>query len=226
VQTYARTDFINRQIAFSTFPGCTRGQPDFPTPSPPPPPAPTPPPPPTNWWCGLPIKNFNKDMDSTFGLMIFSCILVTTAFVLTWPLVLGSTIFANPVTFKVLAGLFISSSFFSIIALITFGASNISSTFCSVFDPVENPTPGVALSYCGYHDGFDIAIAGVVWTGLTALLVWFWLPWEAPAVDAKASMPAGFSVIASGGDAAGSSGDYVKAASYNDSGAASGGGYQ
>jgi hypothetical protein len=56
--------------------------------------------------------------------------------------------------------------------------------------------------------------------------VWFWLPWEAPAVDAKASMPAGFSAIASGGDAAGSSGDYVKAASYNDSGAASGGGYQ
>ena len=92
---------------------------------------------------------------------------------------------------------------------------------------MEPTTPGPSLSYCGYHDGFDIAIAGVVWSGLTALLVWFWLPWEAAAVDAKA-MPAGFSAIASGGGAAGSSGDYVKDPAPYDSGAAVavGGGYQ
>ena len=212
--TYPRKTWMARQIAAATTPNCVRGSPDVV-------------PGDNNYWCGIAIENFNRDIDAVYGLWVFSSVLITVAWLMSWSLMASAPVFENPLSFKVLAGLLSSAAFFSTIGLIVFAASKISSTFCSVFDPVEPTTPGPSLSYCGYHDGFDIAIAGVVWSGLTALLVWFWLPWEAAAVDAKA-MPAGFSAIASGGGAAGSSGDYVKDPAPYDSGAAVavGGGYQ
>ena len=55
---------------------------------------------------------------------------------------------------------------------------------------------------CGYHDGFALAIAASVITGVAALLSWFWMPWLPPSASAGAAPT--FSATASGGGASSS----------------------
>ena len=125
---YPRKDWMARQIAAATQPGCVIGQaqtgPNVPNEN--------------NYWCGLPIQNFNRDIDATYGLWVFSCILVTVAWLMSWSLMAGSTAFENPLSFKVLGGLLAGAAFFSVVGLITFAASKISTTFCQVFEGPVN----------------------------------------------------------------------------------------
>ena len=135
---YPRKDWMARQIAAATQPGCVIGQ------------AQTPPisnvPDETNYWCGLPIQNFNRDIDATYGLWVFSCILVTVAWLMSWSLMAGSTAFENPLSFKVLGGLLAGAAFFSVVGLITFAASKISATFCQVFEGPVNESNDTILN--------------------------------------------------------------------------------
>ena len=163
--TFSRSAWIARQIAAATTQGCERGVEDPSVGE-------------QNWWCGLAITNFNKDMDAVYGLMVFSCILITVAWLMTTALTSGaSTLFENPRSFQVLAGLLIATAFFNTVAILAFVGAKISPTFCSVFEGPVNQENDTYLNYCGYHDAFGIAIAAAVVSGITALLTWFWLPW-------------------------------------------------
>ncbi len=68
--------------------------------------------------------------------------------------------------------------------------------------PPPSSFPRLFLSFladCGYHDGFFTAIAASVFTGVTALLAWFWMPWSAPSASASAGGAPAFSATASTG---------------------------
>ena len=130
---YPRKDWVARQIAAATTPNCVIGQVDVV-------------PGDRNYWCGLPIQNFNRDIDATYGLWVFSCILVTVAWLMSWSLMAGSTAFENPLSFKVLGGLLAGAAFFSVVGLITFAASKISTTFCAVFEGPVNESNDTILN--------------------------------------------------------------------------------
>ena len=130
---YPRKDWVARQIAAATTPNCVIGQEDVV-------------PGDRNYWCGLPIQNFNRDIDATYGLWVFSCILVTVAWLMSWSLMAGSTAFENPLSFKVLGGLLAGAAFFSVVGLITFAASKISATFCQVFEGPVNESNDTILN--------------------------------------------------------------------------------
>ena len=51
----------------------------------------------------------------------------------------------------------------------------------------------------GYHDGFAIGVVGAVWSGLTALLVWFWLPWVPPSPSSASSVASVVAEFSAGG---------------------------
>ena len=178
--TYPRTTWMARQIAAATTPNCVRGSPDVV-------------PGDNNYWCGIAIENFNRDIDAVYGLWVFSSVLITVAWLMSWSLMASAPVFENPLSFKVLAGLLSSAAFFSTIGLIVFAASKISSTFCTVFEGPVNEGNDTVLNYCGYHDGFGIAVAAAVMTGISALIMVFYMPWTPP--SASASAPA-YSVAA------------------------------
>jgi hypothetical protein len=136
---YPRRDWIARRIAAAAQPGCVIGKPQ---PQPSPPVVPTE----TNYWCSLPIQNFNRDIDATYGLLVFSCVLITIAWLMAWALMAGSTAFENPLSFKVLGGLLAGAAFFSIVGVITFAASKISTTFCQVFEGPVNESNDTILN--------------------------------------------------------------------------------
>ena len=74
--------------------------------------------------------------------------------------------------------------------------------------------------------GFAVGVVGAVFSGATALLFWFWVPWEAPPVTVKA-MPGGFTTLASdGGSKAAASAAAYEPIAVPESGSGSGGGYQ
>ena len=176
--TYTRSAWMARQILAATEPGCVRGETHGTVDE-------------TNWWCGLAITAFNKDIDAVYGLMIFSCLLITAAWLMTTALGSGaSSLFDNPRSFQVLAGLLFSGAFFNTVAILAFVGAKISPTFCSVFEGPVNQQNDTILNYCGYHDAFGVAIASAVMTGVTALLTWFWMPWTPPSSGNSSTAPA------------------------------------
>lgn len=100
--------------------------------------------------CKLPSPLSQSTFSSTFGLLVFSAILACAA----W---LGMAAVQNGVpavvnfkhTFHVLGGLMAGSAFFTLVAVLVFGASNVKKDFCAIFDQDATYT-GL---FCGYSDG-------------------------------------------------------------------------
>ena len=131
---------------------------------------------PRSWWCGLAVSAFNKDMDATYGLLVFASILSFISFAAVLLLTSGmmQAWFEWEHAFKVVGGVIGASSFFAFVAVVAFAGANIKGAFCSAFDPL----PGNANdnnTYCGYSTSFFVAITSVVFTGLQTIAFWFWL---------------------------------------------------
>ena len=120
------------------------------------------------------MSAFNKDMDATYGLLVFASILSFISFAAVLLLTSGmmQAWFEWQHAFKVVGAVIGASSFFAFVAVVAFAGANIKGAFCSAFDPL----PGTDLnSYCGYSTSFFVAITSVVFTGLQTIAFWFWL---------------------------------------------------
>jgi hypothetical protein len=139
---------------------------------------------------------------------------VRAAILAAWALAAGASIFENPLAFKVHAGLLAGAAFFSTIGLITFAGSKISPTFCQVFEGPVNQEQDTFSNYCGYHDGFGIAVAAAVMTGASALIQVFYMPWAPPSLSAGAPQFTAVAADASYGKIGGPA-DAVAVTSFN-----------
>lgn len=63
-------------------------------------------------------------------------------------------------------------AFFTVVAVIVFGASPVRKEFCTAFDP-DSDFNG---TFCSYGAGFDLGITSVIFCIFQAVLVWFWMP--------------------------------------------------
>lgn len=111
-------------------------------------------------------------------------------------------------------GLAVGAAFFTLVAVLNFGASTIKSEFCSAFDPDAN---FLGLP-CGFGAGFNIGVAAIVFSVATAVASFLHMGLELPqayefssaSADSglKASFGSGASASASSYEPVGESGGY------------------
>jgi hypothetical protein len=104
----------------------------------------------------------------------------------------------NKLSLIIVRFLTIGVAFFTTVAVILFGSSPIKNEFCKAFDPDVNYNG----TGCGYGNGFNIAIAAIIFSVMQLYSAWFYMTLDLPVSYAFSKQAGGDAALTGNKDSA------------------------